>query len=84
VYFECTNCEDYQLCFKCYKAKDTVHPNHDFQDRGFDHDSDEEDSDGEVAPEPRDDPALPGPASRANDDEHDDGFDDEVVSDGDD
>jgi hypothetical protein len=83
VYFECTNCEHYSLCFKCYKAKDTVHPNHDFQDRGFDHDSDEEDEDEEAAPKPKDGPALPAPGSGVID-EHDDEFDDEVVSDGDD
>lgn len=82
MYFECTTCEDYALCFKCYKAKDTVHPNHEFVDKGFDHDSDEEDSDEEATPAPKD---LASPDAGAGvDDEHDGEFDDEVVSDDDD
>ncbi|KAK3294204.1 ankyrin repeat-containing domain protein [Chaetomium fimeti] len=82
VYFQCTTCDEYMLCFKCYKAKDTVHANHDFNDKGFDHDSDEEDSDEEA------EPPVAGsstseqlPKGGDGDDEHDGGFDDEVVSD---
>ena len=84
VYFECTACDDYELCFKCYKAKDTVHSNHDFIDKGFDHDSDEEDSEEEDKSVTKESPTKP-PAERGSEDgEHDGGFDDEVVSDDDD
>ncbi len=60
-----------------------VHPSHDFSDKGFDHDSDVEESDLE------DQPAKGSPKSEGSikdvgvDDGHDGGFDDEVVSDDD-
>ncbi|KAK8925050.1 Ankyrin-1 [Metarhizium anisopliae] len=42
VYFECTDCDDYTLCFKCYKHSSIVHPGHGFRDSGDDFDVEED------------------------------------------
>ncbi|KAK3304799.1 ankyrin repeat-containing domain protein [Chaetomium strumarium] len=33
-YYHCQNCEDFDLCFKCYRSKNTIHVDHTFVERG--------------------------------------------------
>ncbi|KAH6650212.1 ankyrin repeat-containing domain protein [Chaetomium tenue] len=70
--------------YECYRSKDVVHPNHDFTDNGYDHDSDVEESDSETKPAIN---GSPTSGKLANDlgggDDHEEAFDDEVVSDDD-
>lgn len=42
VYFTCTDCDNYTLCFKCYKHSSVVHPAHGFRDSGDDFDVEED------------------------------------------
>ncbi|KAF5125249.1 Ankyrin-1 [Metarhizium anisopliae] len=42
VYFTCTDCYNYTLCFKCYKHSSIVHPGHGFKDSGDDFDVEED------------------------------------------
>ncbi|SPO04103.1 uncharacterized protein DNG_06786 [Cephalotrichum gorgonifer] len=41
VYFNCAVCGDIKLCFKCYKSKSSIHPHHEFNDAGYEWDSDD-------------------------------------------
>ncbi|KAK4234503.1 ankyrin repeat-containing domain protein [Achaetomium macrosporum] len=33
-YYHCQNCEDFDLCFKCYRSKNTIHVDHTFVEKG--------------------------------------------------
>lgn len=34
IYFSCLSCNGFDLCFKCVRSKETLHPEHDFIQRG--------------------------------------------------
>ena len=36
VYYSCDICEEFHLCFKCYRSKNLVHPKHAFNSKGED------------------------------------------------
>ena len=42
IYFDCLSCDNFLLCFKCYRSRVDLHPGHDFIDHGCDWDSDDE------------------------------------------
>lgn len=44
--YQCYSCSNFDLCFKCYVWKDTLHdlPGHDFEDRGLEYESDIQES----------------------------------------
>ncbi|KIW24644.1 uncharacterized protein PV07_10348 [Cladophialophora immunda] len=45
LFFKCTTCDEFTLCFKCSQASHDLHPGHDFNDEGDERDDSESDSD---------------------------------------
>ena len=41
VYFNCATCGDFDLCFKCYRSRSTLHPEHKFNEEGYEWDEDD-------------------------------------------
>ncbi|GKT95992.1 ankyrin repeat domain-containing protein 28 [Colletotrichum tofieldiae] len=81
VYFVCSTCTDFGLCFKCYMSKSLIHPQHEFADEGFEWDEDI--GDGASVASVREPPGSvdgrepPEESTEALDDR----FDDEIVGD---
>ncbi|KAJ4256269.1 hypothetical protein NW762_009349 [Fusarium torreyae] len=74
MYFECTTCPAIALCFKCYRAKTKIHPQHEFKEVGYDWDEDAVGEDEE--------PKSGGPKGLETvpeEEEEADEFDDEIV-----
>jgi hypothetical protein len=45
LFFKCTTCDDFILCFKCSQARHDLHPGHAFNDEGDELENSESDSD---------------------------------------
>ncbi|KAF4967444.1 hypothetical protein FSARC_5017 [Fusarium sarcochroum] len=74
IYFDCKTCPAIALCFKCYRAKDKIHPQHEFKEVGYDWDEDvagEDEEPGSAVPK--------GLETVLEEEEEADEFDDEIV-----
>lgn len=38
TWFECQSCWEFDLCFKCYRSRDTLQPDCSFEERGTEYD----------------------------------------------
>ena len=54
----CQTCYDFCLCFKCYRSRDNLHPNHPFEEVGPEYESEPETSSDRRASIPYDDGAT--------------------------
>ncbi|KAF7952198.1 uncharacterized protein EAE97_001695 [Botrytis byssoidea] len=51
TWFECQSCWDFDLCFKCYRSRDTLQPDCSFEERGTEYDPEPE-SEPEIREKP--------------------------------